>query len=414
MEEIRIPVSIGGLTFKNPFYVASGPTAKTVKQLQRIEETGWAAASIKLSIDPAPYVNRKPRYGYFKEYNALGFTAEKRLTFTEGLKLVEDAKKVLRDLILFANITYAGDDSDNPKGWVNMAKRFEECGVDVIELNMCCPNMSYNMELSTDDGENTATKKTGASMGQNIELVTGIASEVKKAVRIPVFVKLTPEGGQIAPIARSLYAAGADAVGGTGNRLGIPPINIDDPAKSCYQLQKEISLSCFSGAWLKPLALRDTYEIRKLNGPNSFIMASGGIRSWQDAAEMILCGGSLIGICTETLLSGYDIVRPMIKGLKEYMDVHGYSDINNFCGKLVPEIKSAPELTLYDGYAQIVNPDLPGCGEKCGFCKRICSEFAVENNSPDTLTINKELCIACGMCFHRCPRKNIRMVCKEF
>ena len=56
-KDIQIPVTIGGVTFKNPFFVASGPTTKTVKQLKRIEETGWAAASIKLSIDPAPYIN---------------------------------------------------------------------------------------------------------------------------------------------------------------------------------------------------------------------------------------------------------------------------------------------------------------------------------------------------------------------
>lgn len=137
MQEINIPVKIGNVVFKNPFFVASGPTTKTVRQLQRIEETGWAAASIKLSIDPAPYINRKPRYGFFKEQNALAFTAEKRLTFTEGVRLVEDAKKVLKDLKLFANITYAGE--DGVAGWVRMAKRFEQAGADVIELNMVLP-----------------------------------------------------------------------------------------------------------------------------------------------------------------------------------------------------------------------------------------------------------------------------------
>ena len=137
-------------------------------------------------------------------------------------------------------------------------------------------------------------------------------------------------------------------------------------------------------------------------------MATGGMRNWKDAVEMILCGANLVGICTETLLNGYDIVRPMIKGLKDYMDSHAYSRIDDFCGKLVPEIKSAPELTLYDGYAAIIDPKL--CGEKCGLCKKICCEFAPENTAPDTIVINRDLCAACGMCFHRCPRKNIRMV----
>jgi dihydroorotate dehydrogenase len=57
-EDIRIPVTLAGVTFKNPFYIASGPTAKSVKQLIRVEETGWAAAILKLSIEPVPYISR--------------------------------------------------------------------------------------------------------------------------------------------------------------------------------------------------------------------------------------------------------------------------------------------------------------------------------------------------------------------
>ena len=123
IKDIQIPVTIGGVTFKNPFFVASGPTTKNVKQLIRIEETGWAAASIKLSIDPAPYINRKPRYSLFKDRDALAFTAEKRLTFEEGLKLIRDAKPKLKELKLMANITYAGDAGVD--GWVNMAKNID-------------------------------------------------------------------------------------------------------------------------------------------------------------------------------------------------------------------------------------------------------------------------------------------------
>ena len=567
MNDIIIPISVGGVTFKNPFYVASGPATKTLKQLKRIEETGWAAASIKLSIDPAPYINRKPRYGYFSEYDALGFTAEKRLTFEEGLRLISGAKKELRDLRLFANITYAGDDEDNIRGWVNMAKKFEECGADVIELNMCCPNMSFNVDL-TSGSQKTEAKKTGASLGQDPELVGGIVREIKKALRIPLFVKLTPEGGQIAAVARALFAAGADAVGGAGNRLGIPRIDIDDPSRSIIELQKENGMCCLSGAWVKPLALRDTYEIRKVCGPHSFITAAGGVCNWRDAVEMILCGASLVGLCTEILINGYDIVRPMTEGLKGYMDVHGYRHPDDFRGVLAGQIKTAQELTIYDGYAEIINPalyapcksacpchvpvqalvqsvarrdfagawkllteagplqkicpdecDAPcetacvrrrageavgirriirfimewgkrqglqpdvetvcangrsettamnsksettpadssgvrvgesfktvlprdvlkrhgyigpkrvfpgdgepgiaaeaesclncGCGEGCALCKKICCVFAPDISGLDTLSIDRERCVACSMCFNRCPNKNIRMV----
>jgi len=363
LPDIQIPVTIGGVTFKNPFYVASGPTTKTVEQLVRIEETGWAAASIKLSIDPAPYINRKPRYGIFKDRDALAFTTEKRLTFAEGLKLIADAKPLLHDLKLMANITYAGD--AGVSGWVNMAKKFEEVGADIIELNMCCPNMSYNLEL-TSGGSQTASKQTGASMGQNANVAAEIVKAVKEAISIPLFVKLTPEGGKIAQVAKSLYEAGADAVGGTGNRMGIPPINLDHPERAFYHLQDEVSMSCYCSGWLKPLAQRDTYEIRKVCGKEPPIMAAGGIRDWKDAVEMVMCGGNLIGVCAETLISGYDICRPMINGMHEYMEKHGYKSLDDFRSILVDEVKTATDVTLYAGYARIKEPNLSApCKSAC-------------------------------------------------
>jgi NADPH-dependent glutamate synthase beta subunit-like oxidoreductase/dihydroorotate dehydrogenase len=354
-KEIYMPVTIGGVTFKNPFYVSSGPTTKSVKQLKRIEETGWAAASIKLTIDPAPYINRVPRYAIFEDRDALCFTAEKRLKFSEGLTLIEEAKKVLNDLILMANITYAGD--EGVAGWVNMARKFEEAGADIVELNMCCPNMSYNVEISSGD-EKSSKVRTGASLGQQGDVVAEIVREIKKAIKIPLFVKLTPEGGKIAHVAKALYAAGADAVGGTANRLGIPPIDLDDPGKAVYHLQKEISMSCYSGAWLKPLALRDTYEIRKVNGPEPKIMAAGGIRNYRDAAEMFMCGADLIGICSETLISGFGFIKGLISDLQNYMDEHGYKTTREMRDIIVPLVKTAPELTLFEGYARITEPDL--------------------------------------------------------
>ena len=363
LKDIQIPVTVGGVTFKNPFYVASGPTTKTVKQLLKIEETGWAAASIKLSIDPAPYINRKPRYGIFKDRNALAFTTEKRLTFAEGLKLIADAKPLLHDLKLMANITYAGD--DGVAGWVNMAKKFEEVDADIIELNMCCPNMSYNLEL-TSGGTQTGAKQTGASMGQNANVAAEIVKAVKEAISIPLFVKLTPEGGKIAQIAKSLYEAGADAVGGTGNRMGIPPIDLDNPEKAFYHLQDEVSMSCYCGTWLKPLAQRDTYEMRKVCGKEPAIMAAGGVTNWKDAVEMVMCGGNLIGVCAETLISGYDICRPMINGMHEFMEKHGYKTVDDFRSILVDEVKTATDVTLYAGYARIKEPNLSApCKSAC-------------------------------------------------
>lgn len=230
-----------------------------------------------------------------------------------------------------------------------------------------------------------------------------------------MFVKLTPEGGRIAQVSKAVYAAGADAVGGTSNRLGIPPIDLDNPGRAVYHLQDEISMSCHSGAWLKPLALRDTYEIRKVNGPEPRIMMAGGVRTWRDAVEMIMSGADLIGICSETLISGFGFIEGLIAELKDYMEEHGYEDVRQMRDIIVPLVKSAPDLTLYTGYAQIQQPNLAApCKAACP--NHVPAQAYVQKVAKgdyraayDLITSKNPLQSVCGwVCNHRCEEECTR------
>lgn len=361
-KELILPVRAAGITFKNPFYVSSGPTTRTVEQLLAIERAGWAAAVLKLAIDPAPYINRRPRYALFPEYDALGFTAEKRLTFAQGLEVVRDAKKKLTDLVLMVNITYAGEGDE--RGWVNMAERFCEAGADAIELNMCCPNMSFNVE--TTGGAREGMKRTGASAGMHADLVTPVVRAVKAAVDKPLLVKLCGEGGVIGPVARAVTLAGADGVGSSGNRLGMPPIDLENPAKAIYHLQEEISMTCYAGGWLKPLAQRDTYEMRKAAGPDVAIFATGAIRTAEDAIQMAMCGGDMAGICTETLLRGYDFVGDLVRDTKRWLEEHGKKSYRDVRDEVVCAVRDAADLTIYEGGPRLKQPGLTApCQAAC-------------------------------------------------
>jgi dihydroorotate dehydrogenase len=209
--------------------------------------------------------------------------------------------------------------------------------------------MSFNLQLSA--GNNDASKvKTGASLGQNGDAVAEIVRAIKKEISIPLFVKLTPEGGKIAQVATALYAAGADAVGGTSNRMAIPPLDLEHPERAPYHLQDEISMSCHCGSWVKPLALRDTYEIRKVNGPEPKIMMAGGVRNWRDACEMFMCGADLVGICSETLISGYDFIGDLIDGVRDFMDSHGYNNTREMRDLILPHVRSAADVRSNRGW----------------------------------------------------------------
>lgn len=410
-KDVLMPVEVAGVRFGNPFYVSSGPASKSLEQLIRAQECGWAGASIKLTFDPAPYINLEPRYGWFQDLGYLSFSAEKRLNIEEGLKLIEEGRKQTRDFVLLANIAYSGN--KGLEGWANMAKRFEAAGAHIIELNMCCPNMSFNLAISGEIAEGEPL--SGASLGEDEKAVSAIVKEVKKAVSIPVFVKLTPEGGRIAQVAKASFEAGVDAVVSVASRLGIPPINIRNPKQSVYNLQKEPSMSCFSGPWIKPLALRDVYEIRKLVGSKPLIVGTGGISTFQDAVEMSMAGADLIGICTAILVNGFGFLEGLMKELKGYLEEMGYRSLRDTRDILVESITPSSNLTIYKGYAQIKDENLSApCTYNCPAHVPIqaCIKMVAEGNLKEAfkqITSKSPLQSVCSrICTHPCETECTR------
>ena len=396
----RLALMIGNVKFRNNFIVASGPTVKWKEQLILAEESGWAGVSLKLAFEPEPYISLPPRYRWFKEQEYHAFTAEKRLSFDQCLKLIEEGRKCAPNLLLLANITYVGD-KPGVTGWEDMARQSEAAGAHIIELNMCCPNMSFNVSLS----EKERTEQTGASMGQNAAVVSSIAEAVKKVVNIPVFVKITPEGGKIADVAKACFDKGIDCVASVANRLAIAEFDIENINQGPYRLQDEPTLACFSGPWIKPLALRDVYEIRKKAGKNHFILGTGGIASARDAIQFIMCGADLIGVCTETMLRGFDFLPKWIKQMEEFMDRHGFKSYLDLRDAAIPKLTSADKLTLHDGYAEV---DLSKCNG-CGLCEKIghCNAISIINKKSK---IDREKCLACSTCVDICPKGAISMV----
>ncbi len=397
-DPIDLSVKLGDITLRNPFIVGSGPTVKNLDQLKKAEDNGWAAASLKLAIDPVPYITLPPRYRWLEKQRLHIFTAETRLTPAASFKLLEEGRKAVKDLVMIPNITYDGADRE---GWTRLARRYEDAGAQIIELNMCCPNMSFNL---TATGER-AEQATGASLGSDLVELPKVVKLITDAVKVPIIVKLTPEGGKIAQAAYQSLQAGAAAVGGVANRLGIPDIDIHDPMGTIYRLQDGITLGCLSGPWIRPLALRDTYEMRFFLGEEPFIIGSGGVSDLRSAVQQIMVGADAVWICTETMIRGFDWLPKMLDDLKAYMKEMGYKTIRDFRDLLHKNIKTANELKIYDGYAEV---DAEKCNA-CGLCWNIGHCCAISH--PDDVTaIDPGACLACSTCVDVCRRSAIAMV----
>jgi dihydroorotate dehydrogenase/Pyruvate/2-oxoacid:ferredoxin oxidoreductase delta subunit len=373
-----------------------------VEQLVEAERAGWAAASIKLTIDPPPYINLEPRYRWFARRGLHAFTADRRLNLDEGLRLVELGRARTRELVLLANVAYTGPDGLD--GWVRMARRFRDAGAHGIELNLCCPNMSFNLDVA--GVQQAGRPSSGASVGQDAEAVGPIVAAVREAVALPIVAKLTAEGGRIGLVARRAFEAGADAVAGTANRLGIPDFDVHKPLTSVYRLQSSHSISCLSGPWIKPLGLRDVYEMRLACGPDRLLVGYGGVRSYVDAVQYAMVGADLVGVCTETMVRGFDFLPKLMEQLRRYMDKMGFACWRQMRGLLVEQLATADRLVLSAGHAAI---DEVRCNA-CGLCVRIGHCHAIQGRSGEKPTIRVADCDACGTCVDVCPSGAIRIV----
>lgn len=394
---------VAGLKFRNPFIVASGPATKHISQLIEAERCGWGGASLKLAIEPTPYINLNPRYRWWDQEQYLAFSAETRLTLDEALRLTEQGREQTKELIILANITYTGDKGMD--GWLDMAKRFVDAGVHALELNMCCPNMSFNLKVS---GERDRTAQSGASLGQNAEVVGMATKIIANAVDVPVFVKLTPEGGAIAQVAKACFDSGAAVVGTTANRLAIPEFDIHNPKKGPFRFQDQPSMACFCGGWLKPLALRDVFEIRKKVGPKPCVLGTGGVRNHTDAIQMMMCGADMIGICTEVMLRGFAFLPAVLRNIEKFMARHGYDSYKDFRDIMVQSITSADHLTLRDVYAY-VEPEL--C-DGCSRCARIGHCYAITLKDQKAV-VDPNQCTGCSTCQDICHARAISFISRQ-
>ena len=387
---------IGNLVLANPFIVGSGPTVRNVEQIRKAAESGWAAASMKLSIDPEPYLSLPPRYRWFRKERLNAFTAERRLNTDEALQLLEKAQTASGDMRIFANITYSGAEIE---GWGKLARRFEGAGADAIELNFCCPNMSFN--ISATGG--TTTNATGASLGIDFDRMALVVKDVAESVSIPLIAKLTPENGTITRAAAVCLEAGVSAVGSTANRLGIPDFDINSPP-STFRLQNQVGLSCLSGPWIRPLALKDTYQIRREVGDKPTVIGSGGVSDLSSTVQQIMAGADAVWICTETMIRGFDWLSGLEDALTRYLTEFGYTSIRDMRDRLHENIAAAADLEIDEG-AAVLDPDK--CNA-CGSCWNIGHCLAIAHPG-DVTTVERSLCTGCSTCVDVCPRNAFEM-----
>ena len=295
-------VTLSGLTLANPIIPASGTFGFGYEFADLYDINILGSLSMKGTTKEPRFGNPTPRIAEIPNglINSVGLQ-------NPGVeKVISEELPKLRQVYskpVLANISGFSVDE-----FVDCAKKFDAAeGVGILEINISCPNVHGG----------------GMSFGTDPKAAAAVTEAVKKAVKKPVYVKLTPNVTDITVIAKAVEAAGADGVCLINTLLGM---RIDLKRRRPVIANK---MGGMSGPCLLPLALRMVYQVYEtVNIP---IIGMGGVASAEDVVEMMLAGASAVEVGAANLVDPF-ACKTIIEALPETMKKYNIENLKDIIG----------------------------------------------------------------------------------
>ncbi|MCL2175417.1 MAG: dihydroorotate dehydrogenase [Treponema sp.] len=291
--DIDMSVKIAGVTFKNPVIAASGTFGNGSEYSKLINISALGGICSK-GLTMAP---RSGNTGVRIWETPSGLLNSIGLQNKGITSFLENDLPFLSGLgpVIIANLS--GGDSNE---YINGARMLNLSSVDMIELNISCPNI----------------KAGGMAFGLDPGTAAAIVAAVKRACsNKPLIVKLTPNSPSLTSVALACIKAGADALSLVNT---IKAMAIDTVSRKPAFDNITAGLS---GPAIKPIALRMVWELFdaiKDSKSNIPIIGMGGIVNTNDALEFLMAGAEAIQVGSATLVNPHAMIE-IIDGIGQYM-----------------------------------------------------------------------------------------------
>lgn len=297
---MNLSVDFAGVTMKNPVTTASGTFGSGAEYNEFVDLSALGAVTTK-GVANIPWPgNPTPRIceTYGGMLNAIGLQ-------NPGIDLfIERDIPFLRkyDTKIIVNVC-----GRTPEDYVEVVQRLAAEDVDLLEINISCPNV----------------KEGGIAFGQDPKAVEQITSEVKKHAGQPIIMKLSPNVTDITVMAKAAEAGGADALSLINTITGMKI----DIHKQAFALANKTG--GLSGPAIKPVAVRMLYQVA--NAVSLPLIGMGGITNGEDAMEFILAGATAVSVGTANFRNPQATME-VLDGILEYMKMHQVERISDLIG----------------------------------------------------------------------------------
>ena len=299
--KISMAVNLGGLEMKNPVATASGCYGYGIEYKDYIDISSLGAIVGKGTTLAPRSGNPPPRMAE----TAAGMLNSVGLE-NPGLDKVLD--KILPTLAPYGATLIMNISGNTVEEYAEMAARLDGVdGVSALEVNISCPNV----------------KMGGMAFGTDCRAAADVTKAVRENTKLPIIVKLSPNVTDIVSLAKSVEAAGADAVSLINTLLGMAiDIRTRKPVMANI-------MGGLSGPAIKPVALRMVWQVSQ--AVKIPVMGLGGITSGADAVEFLLAGATALQIGTANFIDPEIPIR-VISFIEDYLRVNGFSDVNEIIG----------------------------------------------------------------------------------
>lgn len=388
-----------GVNFKNPIVAAAGTITRLPQNAQSciragvggvvLKSTAAGHSGLERTVDLNPMRNSHHFLDKFGFPGALAHADFIFETRDEVIRNVEQVKPLAEKegVVLIGSFCCLGPVEEQVI--LDRTKALEAAGADIVEISVSCPAMP--------PAEREA---------KTVELARDVHKHVKGKLGIPFYIKVGYPGlASWLERVKAVVDGGGKAIG-TEHDIGTTWLDIETGKPICPNPKLQGHFAVAINSYAAALAAQANLQV----------VGGGGVWTWRDAVQLIMCGASLTYAHTAVLYHGYKRLTEIRDGLAQFMERKGYTRLDEFRGIAAPLV-SNPSSMMKEWMTTRVVPkesvritvDEAKCNG-CGKCT-VCWQNAIALKE-DIARIDLKLCQRCGVCASICPTDAIALQIK--